>query len=124
MRKLLFFSLIIVGCKNQDTGLDGSRIDSLIKKADVVIATSDSVQRVSDSITTMVIDQATKNFDSLKNEIESVKKIQKIQTEKIIYRIDTIYVEKKKNFWGKTKTTTKITSDSTISNTSDSTNEE
>jgi hypothetical protein len=37
-----------------------------------------------------------------------------VSTEKIIYKIDTVYIETKKNFWGKEKTKTSVKSDSSV----------
>jgi hypothetical protein len=122
MKKLLFFSLLAIGCSNKDSVFYDKKIDILIHRADEAIAISDSIQRVSDSITTEVVNQTTKHFEEI--EKQSVKKIEKQKTiykTETIYRIDTIYVENKKNFWGKTKTKIKTISDSTSQNTSDST---
>ena len=44
----------------------------------------------------------------LKQEVETAKMMVKT-----VYKIDTVYIETKKNFWGKEKTNTTIKSDST-----------
>ena len=44
----------------------------------------------------------------------------KLSQENVKVRIDTVYIETKRNFWGKEKTTTSVKSDSTITSTIDS----
>ena len=57
-------------------------------------------------------------------EVEKYKEVlskQTIATEKIVYKIDTVYIETKKNFWGKEKTNTTIKSDSVVTEKTDTT---
>jgi hypothetical protein len=44
-----------------------------------------------------------------------------LSTVKEKVRIDTVYIEKKKNFWGKEKTNTNVKSDSLVNESIDST---
>jgi hypothetical protein len=53
------------------------------------------------------------------NKYRDISKNEVLATEKIIYKIDTVYIETKKNFWGKEKTNTVVKSDSSITEKTD-----
>ena len=115
MKKVLFFCVMfILGCRSEKVS---DPIEVKIAEADSVIAHSEKVV-VESFIVTKKVDSVVKHdivqfFDELqqaKEEVKSLKSVQKI--EKV--RIDTVYIETKKNFWGKEKTKTTVISDSTV----------
>jgi len=115
MKKVLFFCVMfILGCSSEKVS---DPIEVKIAEADSVIAHSEKVVVESFTVTkkvdSVVKHDIVKVFDELqqaKEEVKSLKSVQKI--EKI--RIDTVYIETKRNFWGKEKTKTTVVSDSTV----------
>jgi hypothetical protein len=55
-----------------------------------------------------------KEVEKFKTEKLTLENKLKVVSEKIIYRIDTVFIETQKNFWGKKKTVTTVNSDSSI----------
>jgi uncharacterized protein YcfL len=117
--------LLSVGCSsNEPTTPVGStatevpvmdETDSLIMKA----------QQSADQLTTVTNETADKVSNNVHKLTEQIK-VYELQTKTIkavkqVVIHDTIYIEKKKNFWGKEKTTINRASDSTSTETTDST---
>lgn len=93
--------------------------DSILIKNQSNLDTAAIVNHKSDSITKQNVIKVIKEIKFLTNEVEKYKEInlmmsQKVVNEKIIYKIDTVYIETKRNFWGKEKTSTSIKSDSVV----------
>lgn len=111
---LLICALVIAGCSSEKTV---ETIEAKIAEADSVIAHSQEVveqafvvNERTDSIVKEDVAKAVSNINAMTLEVQSLKAIQKI--EKI--RIDTVYIETKRNFWGKEKTKTTVVSDSIV----------
>jgi|LauGreDrversion4_2_1035121.scaffolds.fasta_scaffold79067_3 hypothetical protein len=128
MRKLLFLIVFFTACVDSSNTnmMDTSSIDSILINSKNNLDTAIIVNTKSDSITKETIVKVVKEIKFLTNEVEKYKEInlltsQKVATEKIIYRVDTIYIETKKNFWGKEKTSTSVKSDSIINEKIDTT---
>jgi hypothetical protein len=128
MRKLLFLILFFTACGDSSNTnmVNTSSIDSILINSKNNLDTAIIVNTKSDSVTKETVVKVVKEIKFLTNEVEKYKEInlltsQKVATEKIIYRIDTIYIETKKNFWGKEKTSTSIKSDSIINEKIDTT---
>ena len=127
-KTLLLFGLFLLSCGNhQEEVVTEPLVDSVLIKSQQNLITSDSVQKKSDSTTKEQVIKVIKEFKILTNEVEKFKTerfqlmtLQNVQTEKVIYRVDTVYIEVEKNFWGRKKTTTSVKSDSTISENIDS----
>jgi len=130
MKKILFIlSLFFISCNDLETSqkiIDG--VDSVLIRSEQSLMASDLIHKKSDSTTKDAVVRVIKDFKYLKTEIEKYKteriqlmSIQNLSTEKIIYRIDTVYIETKKNFWGKEKTSTSVKSDSSTTTLIDST---
>jgi hypothetical protein len=130
MKKILFIlSLFFISCNDLETSqkiIDG--VDSVLIRSEQSLMTSDLIHKKSDSTTKDAVVRVIKDFKYLKTEIEKYKteriqlmSIQNLSTEKIIYRIDTVYIETKKNFWGKEKTSTSVKSDSSTTTLIDTT---
>jgi hypothetical protein len=126
--KYVIFLFLLLSCSTvQEQKVDES-IDSILIKSQQNLQLSDSVQTKSDSITKEYVVKVVKDFQILNNEVERFKtervqlmSLQNVVTEKVIYKVDTVYIEVEKNFWGRKKTTTSVKSDSTSIITSDST---
>ena len=131
MRNIVFLiSFFLLSCnenKTDETTEPSSITDSVLIKSQSNLIQSDSIQKKSDSTTKEQVIKVIREFKYLTNEVEKFKteriqlmNVQNMVTEKIIYRIDTVYIETKKNFWGKEKTSTSIKSDSTTTTNTDS----
>jgi hypothetical protein len=123
MKKLvLILGLFLFSCNNQEEFVvEPVEVDSVLIKSQQNLVTSDSVQKKSDSTTKEQVIKVIRDFKILTNEVMKYKtervqlmSLQNVSTEKIIYKIDTVYIEVEKNFWGRKKTTTSIKSDSSI----------
>lgn len=115
------FSIIFIGCSTSDSVETEyvSTSDSILIKSQSNLDTAAIVNYKSDSITKENVVKVIKEIKFLTNEVEKYKEInlmmsQKVVNEKIIYKIDTVYIETKRNFWGKEKTSTSIKSDSIV----------
>ena len=124
MRKsLLIIGLFLFSCTNpEESVVVPIEVDSVLVKSQQNLVTSDSVQKKSDSTTKEQVVKVIREFKILTNEVERFKtervqlmSLQNVSTEKVIYRIDTVYIEVEKNFWGRKKTTTSVKSDSSVS---------
>lgn len=107
--------------------------DNLVNSSDSVLVNSinnikvcDTVQRVSDSITQGKVVEVITKIKYLNNTVEKLK-IEKLQLSRELkvskqnVRIDTVFIETKKSFWGKEKKTIKTKSDVQSIETIDST---
>jgi hypothetical protein len=128
-KSLLIIGLFLFSCNNhEESVILPVEVDSVLIKSQQNLVTSDSVQKKSDSTTKEQVIKVIREFKILTNEVERFKtekiqlmSLQRVNTEKIIYKIDTVYIEVEKNFWGKKKTTTSVKSDSSSVVTEDST---
>jgi hypothetical protein len=111
---LIFLALCILGCVNKVEPVYSAKetfeFDSLINHSKEIIYQSESANHKVDSIVKKEIVEVLGQLDNAKAELKSLKSIQKI--EKV--RIDTVYIETKKNFLGKERTKTTVVSDSTV----------
>lgn len=110
---------LLVGCTtNTPTeSPEATHTDSLIAVSDSVAASAAHSSQVLDSVTTATAEKVADNVKVLTNTITNyetkIKTATKtITVEKVIR--DTVYVETKKNFWGKTKKSVTTSSDSSI----------
>lgn len=97
-------------------------IDSAIYVSQQRLVILDSTSKNTDSIITSKVKNTVDKMTALEQEIEGYKieRLQLVSSEKINYRVDTVYIETKKNFWGREKTSTTIKSDSVITMSIDS----
>ena len=122
-KSLLIIGLFLFSCNNpEESVILPVEVDSVLIKSQQNLVTSDSVQKKSDSTTKEQVIKVIREFKILTNEVERFKtekiqlmSLQNVTTEKVIYKIDTVYIEVEKNFWGKKKTTTSVKSDSSVS---------
>jgi len=129
MRKsLLILGLFLFSCNNPEVSIISPiEVDSVLIKSQQNLVTSDSVQKKSDSTTKEQVIKVIREFKILTNEVEKFKterllleKTMNVVSQKIVTRVDTVFIEVEKNFWGKKKTKTTVSSDSVISEISDS----
>ncbi len=123
----LILSLCLFSCSTSEVEPEIVEVDSVLLNSEQHLITSDSIQKKSDSTTKAQVIKVIREFKYLTNEVEKFKteriqlmNVQNLTTEKIIYRIDTVYIETKKNFWGKEKTSTSVKSDSSTTTNVDS----
>ena len=128
MRKLLLLSvLFLFSCKDKGYEVVDEKItetDNILENSQKHLDTATVVYNQSDSITKEQVVKIVKEISYLNHEVEKYKEVlskQTIATEKIVYKIDTVYIETKKNFWGKEKTNTTIKSDSVVTEKIDTT---
>jgi hypothetical protein len=121
MKKIFILFLLFVGCsrsthENNSVDLQIQYVDSAISQSQRLFVILDSASKETDSIISFKVKKTTDKIFSLEQQIDSYKTntYQLMSTEKLVYRIDTVYIETKKNFWGKEKTSTKVKSDSSI----------
>ncbi len=112
MKKLLLF-LFLVGCTDSSTEIkiEKNETDSILIKSKETVFKTDSISKKVDQQIEDKVKDVKEDIADLKKENIALSKAALIKTEKIIR--DTVYIETKKNFWGKTKTSTNVKSDST-----------
>ena len=131
MRNIILFTVfLLISCGNkEDNKIKNESIiiaDSVIVNSQNHIMESDTVQKKSDSITHEKVVKVITNIKYLTNTVEKLK-FEKLQLSKELkiskenIRIDTVFIETKKSFWGKEKKTIKTKSDSQDIETIDST---
>ena len=128
MKKLLFaLAILSIGCSNEQVSVEvPSTADIALQKSAESVASAHRVSVKSDIATKKQITKVVFKIKYLTNEIikfktERLTLINQLSTVKEKVRIDTVYIEKKKNFWGKEKTSTTVKSDSLVNESIDST---
>jgi len=129
MKYILFFVIMFISCNvgtESPVPTQESNTDSILKESMLHIDTAKIVSDKSDSAVKKDVIKVIREFKILNREIEkykvrSLNTQQVVSTERIIYKTDTVYIETKKNFWGKEKTKTSIKSDSSVNESTDST---
>jgi len=128
MKKLLFIlAVLFASCSNEEIGVEApSTADIALQKSAEAVASAHQVSVKSDIATKKQITKVVFKIKYLTNEIvkfktERLTLINQLSTVKEKVRIDTVYIEKKKNFWGKEKTSTTVKTDSLVNEKIDST---
>ena len=128
MKKLLLISvLFLFSCKNQKQEIITKQmieIDNILETSQKHFDTAVIVYQQSDSAAKQQVIKIVNEISYLNTEVEKYKDVlknQTIATEKVVYKVDTVYIETKKNFWGKEKTNTTVKSDSVITEKIDTT---
>lgn len=118
--KYILAILLLVGCNSKVEAPEMTKTDSLLVISDSIAAKADLSSKILDSVTTITTQKVTDNVNILTNTITNyetqIRSAIKVKTvDRIIH--DTVYIETKKSFWGKTKKTVTAKSDSTINQT-------
>ena len=128
MNKLLLLSvLFLFSCEDKGYEVADEKIieaDNVLENSQKHFDTAVIIYQQSDSAAKEKVIQIVKEISYLNVEVEKYKDVlknQTIATEKIVYKVDTVYIETKKNFWGKEKTNTTIKSDSVVTEKIDTT---
>ena len=126
MKYIILFCFLI-SCSSVKEQPYDEPIDSVLIHSQENLKVSDSVQTKSDSVTKEYVVKVVKEIQFLNLEVEKfnterilLEKKMNLISQKVVTRVDTVFIEVEKNFWGKRKTKTTISSDSTISELSDS----
>lgn len=115
--RILVLLTLLVGCSTPQIENEKTyeKIDSVIHSSEINIIRSDSVNRESEKSVAKKVNQTVNKIEGLKEEVSTLK--QEVEAArmmvKTVYKVDTVYIETKKNFWGKSKTNTTVISDST-----------
>lgn len=121
MKKLILLSFIFLSCSYNENSQDDLFIeeDTVLLKSQKNLSYSDTVFKKSDSITNDKVIKVIREIKFLNKEVEKFKTERILLESKmntisqtIITRIDTVFIEVEKNFWGKKKVKTTISSDS------------
>jgi len=128
-KSLLILGLFLFSCNGpEESVIMPVEVDSVLIQSQQNLVTSDSVQKKSDSTTKEQVIKVIREFKILTNEVEKFKTERislinelKLSKENIIVRIDTVFVETKKNFWGKEKTSVNTKTETKSSEIIDST---
>ena len=128
MRNIILFTVfLLISCGNKEDNKikneSTSIADSAIVNSQNNIMVYDTVQKKSDSITHEKVVKVITDIKYLTNIVEKLK-IEKLQLSKQKVRIDTVFIETKKSFWGREKKTITTKSDSQDIETIDSTTTE
>jgi hypothetical protein len=129
MRTLsIILFLFITSCSPNETTPtnQASETDSILAKSQSIISEATTISEKSDSVTQRDVTRIVYKIKVLRDtvkayQIERSVILNKLKTTKEIVRIDTVYIEKKKNFWGKEKTNVTVKSDSSVVEKADST---
>jgi len=113
----ILITCLLAGCTTNTEAPEVTNTDSLMAVSDSVMAKAECSSQVLDSVTTVTAEKVTDNVQVLTNAITNyetkIKAATKtITVEKVIR--DTVYIETKKSFWGKTKKSITTTSDSSV----------
>lgn len=118
---LFLCCILLISCSDEKKSKEVSdttdkEVDSILYKSQINIVSSDSIIKKSDKAISKKVKETLVQIADLKEEVKETKSaLEKvISNQKIIKVVDTIYIESKKNFWGKEKTSVKVISDSTI----------
>lgn len=111
---LLLYILLTAGCISKKT-IDPieaqlAEVDSVIAHNQEVIQEAQSLTEKADSVVKEDISKMTSQIEAMNQEVAQLRTVQKIER----VRIDTVYIETKKNFWGREKTKTTVVSDSIV----------
>lgn len=118
---ILFIVFLLISCGNKEDNKIKNEtvaiVDSTIVNSRNHIMESDTVQKKSDSITHEKVVKVITKIKYLTKFVEKLK-IEKLQLSKELkiskqnVRIDTVFIETKKSFWGREKKTITTKSDS------------
>ncbi len=131
MKKLiaLFAITLLVSCGNpsttstdDDTTMPAVESSAPLDETDSLIAKAQQSAMELDAVTNETAEKVTGNVEKLTELVKVYEtKTKTVKTAKQIIIHDTIYIEKKKNFWGKEKTTVNTVTDSAATEVIDST---
>lgn len=112
------FVLLVVGCSNKQTETETNyeKVDSILNSSKTTLIKSDSITKRSEAIIAKKIDRTVAKIQDLKEEATEAKNALNTASKvvKVIRVVDTVYIEKRRNFWGREKEKVTTVSDSTL----------
>ena len=110
---ILLLTLFVFSCNSPSDNQANTEIimDSVIVKSQQNLQNSDLIQKKSDSVTKYKVSLIIKEVEKYKIERSVILNQLKVAKENYIVRIDTVFIETKKNFWGKEKRSVSVKSD-------------
>jgi len=129
---ILFLFVLFVSCNNSEiestVTVNDKKIDSLLINSGKNLQSADTIQKKSDSTTKLKVVKVITQIKYLTKEVEKFRTERitlmnqlRLAKESVIIRIDTVFVETKKNFWGKEKTSVNTKSETKTNEIIDST---
>jgi|694.fasta_scaffold116206_3 hypothetical protein len=95
--------LTFLGCVEQQTTIVQSQkmieADKMLEKSKIGLDTALVIQHKSDLATKSIVNNI-------------INKVNSYRLKSLVVKRDTVFIETKKNFWGKTKTNVRVSSDS------------
>lgn len=98
-------------------------VDSVVILSQSRLDTATIINHRSDSAVKVVVKEKIREIKMLQKALVEANNVHAVAAmpverivEKIIYRVDTVYIETEKNFWGKKKTKVTVVSDSSAAN--------
>lgn len=109
----LLLTLFIFSCNSPVDNQNNTKVimDSVIIKSQQNLQNSDLIQKKSDSVTKSKVSLIIKEVEKYRIEKSVILNQLKVAKENYIVRIDTVFIETKKNFWGKEKRSVSVKSD-------------
>ena len=123
MRKVIILAILfMISCTSKKSEVvieEPSKVDSILENSKANFNSAVVVNKKSDSAASKTIYKIIKEIGFLTNVVEKYKQVEQLRkqtvvSERIVYVTDTVYIETKKNFWGKEKVKTSIKSDSSV----------
>lgn len=123
MRKVIILAILfMISCttkKSEVVTEEPSKVDSILEISKDHFNSAVVVSKKSDSAASKTIYKIIKEIGFLTNVVEKYKQVdqlrkQTVASERIVYITDTVYIETKKNFWGKERVKTSVKSDSSV----------
>ena len=118
--KNILIVCLLAGCTSKTSTPKMSKTDSLMITSDSIMIKADNSGKALDSVTTVTaqkvignVNELTQTINSYQNQLKTATKVKTV--DRIIH--DTVYIETKKSFWGKTKKTVTAKSDRTVNQT-------
>jgi len=105
--KRIFISIILLtflGCAERQTTAQSQKMieaDKALESSKKCLDTSLVIQHKADLVTKSIVKSV-------------INKVNNYRLKSLVVKRDTVFIETKKNFWGRTKTNVRISSDSSI----------
>lgn len=104
---VLVLATLLASCEPKGESLEAVPAESTLSASDSVLASAERSSQILDSVTNVTTEKVHSNVTKLTQTIDNyekqIKSAIKVKTvERVIH--DTVYIETKRSFWGKTRT--------------------
>lgn len=113
-RTLVLCILLAAGCTTKQLTIvepELQDIDSIVARSEHSIEEACTANQRVDSVVREGVVKINNHITEMNQQMQKLRVTQKVET----VRVDTVYVETKKNFWGREKTKTTVVSNTTTS---------